>query len=271
MNVRNKKVVLLTILSSMGIGMLTLSISKLTPKAAQESLNPINQLQATEAINKEKKKPSANSIDATAPSESAKAPIVASNHDSKDSIDTNDESKPVYEFISKTYPEIDILIQNYYLAKASADLERLKELLSDPSYAPSEDKLETEKSYVEDYGNLDCHIKRSYEEGSYIVYVYHEVKFFNIETSAPYLDKFYVITDSHGKLKIYSPEYEKELADYYVARDQDFDVQALIELTNKKIDDAISKDEQLRIYLEQLSVYFSNAEDDTKVEDETVK
>ena len=44
---------------------------------------------------------------------------------------------------------------------------------------------------------------------TYIVYVYHEIKFNSINTLAPGLSKFYVITDSEGNLKIYSEEMDR--------------------------------------------------------------
>lgn len=263
MNVRNKKVILLTILSSMGVGMLTLSISQLTPKAAQESLKPVNQL------------PTVSLDETDSEGGASKDPTIASLPESPTIVPKQKSeegtSKPIYEFESKPYPEIDTLIQNYYLAKASGDIERLKELLSDPSYAPNEDRIKSENSYIEDYGNITNYIKKSYEEGSYIVYVYHEVKFFNIGTPAPYLDKFYVITDPSGEVKIYSPEYKEELAVYYAARDQDVDVQQLIKKTNKNIEKAINEDEQLRIYLEQLSIYLSNTKDSTQAEGDAAR
>lgn len=243
---RNKNIILMTLLSAMGVGMLTVSMHHLKPKADQDSWVHEDSSTLAETIN--------SLSDNTMERNTSSTLLEPSTSNAKEGKVLG---KPVYEFEETSAIEIDELMQKYYLAKAAGDLSMLTKLLSDPSYAPSQEALEREKKYVEDFGNIICYVKKSFEEASYIVFVYHEVKFFNINTPAPYLDKFYIMTDSQGELKIYSPEYGDDLATYYAARNKDADVVALINETNQKIEEATTKDEDLKVFLEQLSSWLS--------------
>ena len=51
---------------------------------------------------------------------------------------------------------------------------------------------------------------------------------------------------------IYSGVMDKETKDYYSARNDDTDVQKLINATNKKGEDAKAKDKDLRVYWESI-------------------
>jgi hypothetical protein len=234
--------------------MLTLSVGGLDPHKADladTTANPGKEPRVSETFSDTtistapvSTKPTVTSTPAPTPTE---LPVASS----------TPEPLKVYPLESEGYSEIDALFQNYYLAKLACDTEKMKELLSDPAYCPTQKQLEKETAYVDDYGNLKCYVKKSYEADSYIVYIYHEVTYLNIKTPAPFIDKFFVITDIEGQLKIYSPEYQPEFEKYYNDRDLDQDVQELIEKTNEKSKKAIKKDEDLKIYLEKLSGWMS--------------
>jgi hypothetical protein len=112
--------------------------------------------------------------------------------------------------------------------------------------------LKKDIQYIEKYQKIKCYVKKGYIEGTYIVYVYNEVKFYNIDTPAPAADQFYVVTDTDGNLKIFSGEFEKETEEYYYARKSDTDVKALIDETNAKAKKAKKKDKDLKIFWDKL-------------------
>jgi uncharacterized protein affecting Mg2+/Co2+ transport len=121
---------------------------------------------------------------------------------------------------------------------------------SDPSKAITLDNLKKEvvDLHIEDYRNIKCYAKKSYEEGSYIVYTYYEIKFAGITTPASALTRDYLITDSDGKLKSFTGEMDPQLKEYYDTRLEDEDVKKLRQYTEDKKAEEKKRDEVLADY-----------------------
>lgn len=160
---------------------------------------------------------------------------------------------PVYELEEGGHPDIEKFFQDYYVAYNSCDYDLLKTLVTDPENMQPLADLKNETRFLDDIRNITCYIMKSYEEGSYIVYVYHELKYVNIKTRYPKLDKFYLVTDETGNFKIFSSEMDETLKAYYDDRDQDEKVQKVIEETDQKAQQVLNEDADLRIYLEALN------------------
>jgi hypothetical protein len=243
MKLKYKKIILLTTMSTMGIGILTLSVSQDRPKAEERAATtmlsaevlPEENTEQNELFKAAEESIATTMVEATPTETPTPTPI------------------PVYPIEEAgTYPEIDALFESYYNAKNSRDIDTLKSILSDPSKVESEEQLQTKTEYIEDYRKIKTYTKKSFKEGEYVVYVYHEIKFTSINTPAPGLAKFYVITDESNKLKIYSGALEPETKAYYDERNNDEDVIALIEMTDEKSDKAIEKDEDLKNFWESI-------------------
>jgi hypothetical protein len=157
---------------------------------------------------------------------------------------------PVYPLEETGYPKIESLIKAYYEAKIYCDTTKLKTMLSDPDDVPSLDQLQKDIMYIEEYRSIKCYVKKSYEDNAYIVYVYYEIKFVNIDTPAPAVDRSYLITDDTGDIKIYSKQLDGEAKEYYDARLYDADVQKLLKEVNAKGKAAMAKDELLKSFWE---------------------
>lgn len=248
MKLKYKKMILLTTMSTMGIGMLTLSISHDQPKAQESSkieeaaalmsgLEDTGALAVTEAGILAENEPTAALVPTSTPTPSPTPTPI-----------------PVYGL--EEIDKMDDLVVEYYNAKAGRDISKIKSLCSDPSQAESSEELEKKVKYIEEYKNIKSYSKKSYEPGAYIVYVYYDIKFARINTLAPSLSKLYVITDDEGNFRIYSEEMSPELKEYFDARNGDEDVLALIKMTDDKGDKAKEKDEDLMIFwtgLDELS------------------
>ena len=238
MKLKYKKIILLTTMSTMGIGLLTLSLTH-DKSEAMENLNP---------------KVSMNSV-------YAKETGVVDNNDTNAQVEATITNEPlvtvvptevptptplpVYEIEKEGYPKINKLIEDFYTAKNNRDIEALKALMTDPSQTDSQEDLQKKTEYIDDYRNVKVYVKKGYQEGTYIVYAYSEIKFTSINTPAPGLAKFYVITTDDKSLKIFSGDMDKETQAYYDQRDTDKDVVKLIDMTDKKGDEAIKSDEDL--------------------------
>jgi hypothetical protein len=238
MKLKYKKMILLTTMSTMGIGMLTLSISHDQPKA-QES----TRLEAVPAL-------MSNIEDDGEQQEEAfmaqAEPTIAPTATPTPSPSPTPTPLPVYDF--EENEKIDELLVEYYNAKAGRDLSKMRSLTTDPSEVDTIESLERKVKYIEEYKNIKGYAKKSYEPGAYIVYAYYEIKFARINTLAPALSKFYVVTNDEGKLRLHSGEMNPELKAYFDARNGDADVQELIRKTDEAGDKAREKDEDLMLF-----------------------
>jgi hypothetical protein len=263
MKLKYKKIILLTTMSTMGIGILTLSVSQDGPKSQGSSIQTILNTEIAE----DKVATEDNTLMAAADSTAARMAEAAT--PTPIPTPTPVPDYPVEE--KGTYPEIDKLFETYYTAKNNRDIKTLKSIISDPTKVESEEELQARTEYIEDYKNIETYTKKGLKEGTYIVYVYHEIKFTSINTPAPALSKFYVVTGEDNKLKIYSGEMDAEEKAYYDACSEDEDFVALAELTDKKSTKAKKKDEDLASFWKSIEKMAKASEKAQEKKDEETK
>jgi hypothetical protein len=211
-------------------------------------------------------------------------PEKARNAETVSSTETTQTADFVLDdaFEQDAHEEINTLITNYYTAYAAGNTDELE------TYAyPITDN---EKSYIglcskyqEAYQNISCYTKAGLNDGSYFVSVCYDLKFYDVDTTAPGLDFFYVETDANGALYInnlysgYNRERVEEDMDpdvyaAYVQYRQQDDLQVIREEVQQKYQDALSADVNL---VNMLSTVFPEAVDNWKnsvladAEDET--
>lgn len=256
MKLKYKKIIMLTALSTMGIGILTISLNN-DKSRAKESLSPIVAQENIEVKDEGE--------EGIATAEATAADLAATSEDTARlaSVETEDAIAevatptvepteaptptplPVYDIEKDKYPEIERIFQDYYAAKNSSDVKKLKSMLTDPTKVETEEQLKSKTEYIDDYRNIKSYTKKGFIDGTYIVYVYYEIKFTSVNTTAPSLSKFYVVTDDVGELKIYAGTMDDELKAYFDERNNDEDVVKLIEVTESKSKKAKEKDEDL--------------------------
>ncbi len=111
------------------------------------------------------------------------------------------------DFEKDAHEDVNALIQNYFAAYASADIEAL-EAIASPISDNEKSYIQVFGEYIESYENIVCYTKRGLTDDSYLVSAYFDLKFYGVETMAPGLDFFYVETKEDGSLYInnlYSP------------------------------------------------------------------
>lgn len=224
-------------MSIMGIGFLTLSATN-DQSQAKESLSKSNVQEAT--------------LKAEESAITSVSPTVT--------VAPTPTPLPVFDIDEDSYPDIKKLFKKFYKAKNDRDVKTIKAMLSDPTKVDSKDELKKKTEYIEEYAKIKTYTKKGFEDGTYIVYVYHEIKFTGIKTPAPGLSKFYLITGEDGKLKIFSGEMEGTIKDYYNARNEDADVVALIEMTNKASNKAMKDDKDLKSFWKNIDKLASKTE-----------
>ncbi len=163
---------------------------------------------------------------------------------------------PVYPLEEEGFPvELEELVETYYDAKVNCDIETMKSISSDPENVITKKQLLKLVEGIDVYKNIKCYVKKSYEEDTYIVFVYYDIKFIGLKTLAPSLSKLYIITDDTGELKIYDGEFTEEQRNYIAARSEDEDVIALRKHTDQLAEEAKEQDKDLKAFWEILDNY----------------
>lgn len=162
------------------------------------------------------------------------------------------ESETVISELQKdAYPEIQELMEKYFEAKLNCDVTALGQLVY-PMEGYTVEGLENDLGIpeselfrrVEDFQNIVCYTKPGLLQGTYVVWVYYETKYVNVETAAPCMFKAYVCTDDTG-VYIYNGVIEGEISNYLDEVSQDEDVVALVNSVNQQLEEACNHDADL--------------------------
>lgn len=152
-------------------------------------------------------------------------------------------------------PELVTLMQDYYTAYATGDIESL-EMLAQPLSENEKSYISTFADYYEEYQNITCYSTQGATEDSFLVSVCYDLKFKDIDTAAPGMDFFYVERDGKGKLyvnNVYSAynfnfleeELDANLYALILDYEKSADVVALQQEVQSRYDEAVKSDENL--------------------------
>jgi uncharacterized protein YgiM (DUF1202 family) len=142
------------------------------------------------------------------------------------------------------YPEVNALVEKYYAASAAGDADTLSQIykgLDDTEILKSVAASE----YIEKFENIDVYTKPGPVEGSYVAYVYNEVKLYEYDANVPGLETLYICSDDNGELYINGDIADINELDYLKQINVQEDV---IDLNNKvasSYNEMVSADEQL--------------------------
>lgn len=252
MRFKNKKLILYILMTTMASGLLTLTFGQALPIAIGSEKSKATE---TIAIAESGDDLSADNTDALAAdvNKTAFIPTIVPTSTPVPSPTSTTISLPVYAIEEEGYPEVEKLMQDYYAAMIKRDVGKLRSLSFYPASVATEEQLISKTEYDEDYRNIKCYTQKGPTEGTYIVYVYYETKITGINTLAPNLSKFYIVTDEEGNLKTYDGKMDTELKAYFDARNEDEGFKELLEMMNQKIEEARAKDEDLRDFWDEIA------------------
>ena len=226
MKFKYKKIILIITMCTMCIGMVTISLSTPKGKGNQKKNNL----------------------------ENIKNPFVELSDDAtlKEEAGVEENS----DLQSNTEKEIDQLIATYLNCMLTCDLQTLAKVVTDVENVDVE-KMQAKQKLIEEYQNIECYTVDGMKKGEYLVYVYSESKFTGIDTAAPGLERYYVVTDTAGNLKIEFGLIKQEVQDFINETDESDDVQKIINRVNTKLEEAIANDSKLKEFYEK-SGYMNN-------------
>jgi hypothetical protein len=107
------------------------------------------------------------------------------------------------------------------------------------------DELTSRAEIVEAYQNLQCYIIEGMDSNSFVVYASYDIKFYNIDTPAPTLTRFYVVNSDDGSSHIYNGEITAKLNAYLKTVDEYECIRTLSDGIDAELDQACSQDERL--------------------------
>ena len=247
MKLKYKKLVVMISMCTMGIGLVTFSISRPSDKSTtvvENSSNDEVKVKAKASIETEdisKASVKAASLLPTVTPTPTEVP------ETKDDV-ASDLAGPLEK---NAHKEINTLIKNYLNAKLSKKINKFKPLVNDVSYVDLKD-IARKTKYIEAFKNVTCYTKKGPEDGSYIVYAYHEVKFTSIKALAPAMNEFYVKVNEKGEPYIYLGEINNATKQYLDEVRESDEVMDLIYDVNDKLQKVVAGDKELHEFYSKL-------------------
>ena len=142
-------------------------------------------------------------------------------------------------------PEINELFNTYYSAMVEGDTDTMSRLMNHLDDMEILKAQETSK-YIESYPTLEIYTKTGPKAGTYIAYVYTEVKFYDYDKPIPGMQTYYVCVDENGDYYLNQDGEEEESVLSYI---RELTLQDdVIDLSNKAAvayNDMLAEDDEL--------------------------
>ncbi|MCD7736062.1 MAG: SH3 domain-containing protein [Lachnospiraceae bacterium] len=191
--------------------------------------------------------------------------------ESQTEADTTDSDS--VEALVKDQADVLSIATSYWTAIGDQDFDTLEALCGKTFDDDARATVESMDVAVESYNDIMTYSKSGLTDGSYVAYVYMELKLTGIETEAPTLRQLYVQPDSDGNLLVVqSEDYTSEISAYVQERQTDSDVQALIQDVSNTLTERCEADEDLQKYIDSRSSSSGTSDSDSESdsdEDET--
>ena len=156
------------------------------------------------------------------------------------------------------YPEVNALIESFYTAWGQKDVTKMKALTD--NFSSTDEAKVNSASYIESYENVVVYTKLGLEKDSYVVFASYDLKFKDIKTAAPGLSELYVYKDKDGEYRIHNDSSDAEVQECIEKTRQEKEVVVLIEEVEKKLNEAIASDAELKAFEEKLGQEVNTAQ-----------
>ncbi len=157
------------------------------------------------------------------------------------------------------YEDINSFFNEYYDAVAEGNTDKMAEM---GNTLDEEDKakIQVKAGYTEDYENMSCYTKPGPEDNSYIVFVYYEIKYKNIDSLAPGLSTFYLCTNADGSYYLKDiGSLPQNMKDYITEVANQSDVQNLLAEVDKLYATNTESDPTLAAFMDSLQTKSESA------------
>lgn len=150
------------------------------------------------------------------------------------------------------------LINSYYGALATGDSATVSALKSNVT---EEEKIKLEKraELMESIDNIQVYTRPGPVDGTYVAFVYYEMKFIDIETRSPGLTTIYICSNEDGSLYINNGEWDEATTAYIEQIASEEAIADYFKSVQASYNDAINKDVALALRMEQLPQILDDA------------
>lgn len=162
--------------------------------------------------------------------------------------DLNVITTPVYTLEENAHPEINDLVNRYYVAQANGDVDTVSEYnnyLNDIGLL----RIKQLSQYIEKYTDINVYTKPGLTDGAFVTYVCSKVKFTDMETPIPGMQTYYVEADPEGNYSITEGTYDDNIYSYIKEVTTQDDV---VDLNNKVVvefNDVMEQNAELNDYV----------------------
>lgn len=154
--------------------------------------------------------------------------------------------------LEQNVPAVLELMQNYYQAVSSKDIELLKTFVE--ALDEEQQQAILNDNYLESYSNITTYSKKGLTDGSYVVYTYYDGKITGIDTLVPSLTAFYVKSDESGKLYVADRSADDAAEAFLEKTNAEPDVVTLVADAKQKYDAAEASDPALKKFMDDIAV-----------------
>lgn len=178
---------------------------------------------------------------------------------SKDeTTESQEEENTALKLQKDAYESVNEIIENYYIAKASGDINTITAIID--NFPENEEMWTRELSrYIEYIKVSSCYTLPGLTKDSFIVYPYLETKFYNIDSILPGTCSLYICKNSNGDYYIHDYSTDSKVSDYITQISQNSEVQYFFNEVIVHYNDLLADNEELNAFMAELPNSVSEA------------
>lgn len=165
-------------------------------------------------------------------------------------MDANGETNNSGEL--DTNQKIMNLIQSYFQAEEEGDAETLNQIMDTPNPVTKE-HLDMLNEIIVDYQNIVCYVIEGLDDTSWITYISYDIKFLNVDQTAPSLNRFIIRQKEDGTMYIDMRPVDEKTNTYLEEVRNRSDVRQLYTDVNNRYIQACNASEDLNDLVEMLN------------------
>ncbi len=144
------------------------------------------------------------------------------------------------------------LMQSYFQAEEEGDAEKLNQLVDSPNPVTQE-HLDMLNEIITDYQNIVCYVMNGLDPSSWVTYISYDIKFLNVDQTAPSLNRYIVREKEDGTMYIDMNPVNEEWNTYLEEIRSRSDVRQLYTDVNNRYIQACNASEELSDLVEMLN------------------
>ena len=152
---------------------------------------------------------------------------------------------------------INDFFQQYYRAMADGDVTQMDAMFDQEGYAVTSSALD---SLIDSFENIRVYTAPGLKENEIAAFVYSDVKFANIDTSAPSVESFYLTKES-GEPKIMTSMYsDAYIAEYLTLLSEKAPIKSIMDNTEYWLATTLKTDTGLKEIYDKMQDYIAGRE-----------